>query len=297
MKIKHKSYEVICPVSGHHVFVRGLNIGEQNILGTPVTSYVQGLNVLLNVLFDAIQNPEVFKMTDDPNEDLYDSFLKQTYWDDLLAISIGVLNRMAKDKQTLDLSIVCQNTEAPELNEEGICGTKFTASFPYNRLITDIKINEEKLPIYQEKIIKEFPDYGVEVTLETPNLFKELILLDTMERLSRAQKIFKKLNISEYHKTAILGIMISINAITQIKSLEDDELVKVDFNNPKDEDFIQLAKVLLEFESLDEFTELINPDKYGLESVGETKCPKCGYVSQVDLKEWIINTFFPELAE
>lgn len=295
MKIKHKSYEVICPVSGHHVFVRGLNIGEQNILGTPVTSYVQGLNVLLNVIFDAIQNPEVFEL--EGAKDLYDGFLKQIYWDDLVAICIGILNRMAKDRQTLDLNIVCQNTEAPELNEEGICGTKYTANFPYNKLISNILINEEKEPVYTQKLTESFADYGVELTLETPNLYKELIILDAIERLTKAQKIFKKLNISEFHKPAILGIMISTNAITQIKSLDSDEVVSVDFSAIKDEDLIKLSQTLLEFESLDEFTNLINPKGYKIETIGESTCPKCGGTSHVDLKEWIINTFFPELAE
>ena len=295
MKIKHKSYEVICPVSGHHVFVRGLNIGEQNILGTPVTSYVQGLNVLLNVVFDAIQNPEVFKLGE--STDLYEGFLKQIYWDDLVSICIGILNRMAKDKQTLDLNITCQNTEASELNEDGICGTKYTAHFAYDKLISNILINEEKDPVYSQKITEAFADYGVEITLETPNLYKELIILSAIERLTKAQKIFKKLNITEYHKPAILGIMISTNAITKIKSVDSDESVSVDFSSIKDEDLIKLSQTLLEFESLDEFTKLVNPKGYKIETIGESTCPKCDGVSPVDLKEWIINTFFPELTE
>jgi len=298
INIKHKTYEVICPVSGKHVFVRGLSIAEQNVLSSPVTSYTEGLKILLNVFYDAIQNKEVFKMTDDPNEDLFESFLKQVYWDDLTAIAIGILNRMNPDKNaTLDLKVICTNENAPEVNEQGICGKQYTARFPYSNLISSINVNEDQEPIYNVKIEDEFPDYGVKVIVEAPNLFKELILLSIVDKLNRSDKVFKKHGISEYHKDALIATIFSMSSILEVQELENPEnKIGLDFDKEiKIDDVIEFGKVLIQFESLNELTRKINPKKYGLESIGVSKCPKCGYEQEIDLKEWIIDTFFPPI--
>jgi len=300
INIKHKTYEVICPVSGKHVFVRGLNIGEQNVLSTVVTSYTQGLKVLLNVMFDTIQNKEIYKLTDDPNEDLFGSFLKQTYWDDLVAIAIGILNIMNPKNATLDLKVRCTNTEAEELNEEGICGKEYTASFLFNNLISSININEDQEPIYLQKYEDVFEEYGIKVTVETPNLYKELIILEIIDKLNRSEKAFKKHGITDFHKTAIITSLFAMNSIIGIQELEDPKnKIEVDFYNPEKpltiDDALEFGKVLIQFEDLSELTRSINPKKYGLESIGKAKCPKCGYIQEIDLKEWIIDSFFPPI--
>jgi len=295
INIKHKVYEVICPVSGKHVFVRGLSIAEQNVLGSSVTSYSEGLKILLNVFFDAIQNKEVYS-TGVKDEDLFENFLKQTYWDDLTAIAIGILNRINPEKDaTLDLKIVCSNDQAKELNEEGICGKQYTAKFAYDNLISSIKVNEEQKDIYSEINEDEFPDYGVKITVETPNLYKELLLLTLIDKLNRGgAKAFKKHDISDYHKDAVIATIFSMNMITGIQELDNpDNKIKLDFNDLTIDSVLEFGKILIQFDSLNELTNSVNPEKFQLESISESKCPKCGFVQKIDLKEWIIDTFFP----
>ena len=295
INIKHKVYEVICPVSGKHVFVRGLSIAEQNVLGSSVTSYTEGLKILLNVFFDAIQNKEIYT-TDVKDEDLFENFLKQTYWDDLTAIAIGILNRINPEQDaTLDLKVVCGNEQAKEVNEEGICGKQYTAKFAYNNLISSINVNEEKEPIYDVVETQEFSDYGVKVTTEAPNLYKELLLLGVIDKLNRGgSKAFKKHEISDYHKDAIIATIFSMNMITGIQELDNPEnTIKIDFDNLTIDSVLEFGKILIQFDSLNDLTKNINPKKFQLESISESTCPKCGFVQKIDLKEWIIDTFFP----
>jgi len=290
MKIKHPVYEVPLPILGKNIMVRALTFKDKNKLVSNTMSKASSINLLYNVIWDLIETQEVF-------ESDFDNFMNNIGWDDFIAILIGVLNiSNSSNGADIKLKIKCDGVTVDEAGDEVPCRHKYNVSFMYQNLISNFSKSTE--PIYGVPVEKEIKDYNVKLTIEYPTIYKDLSVLFIIEKLRDAKKLFKKMDVSEKEQDLYLTILLNASAISKISDVSNPEEF-IEFNYDLDspdclETAIDFASTLADFVDLDFIDDAINPNNYGIECKSEVTCPKCKTPKVLDLKEWILDSFFPQ---
>ena len=290
LKIKHPVYEVPLPILGKNIMVRALTFKDKNKLISNTMNKASSINLLYNVIWDLIETQDVF-------ENDFNNFMNNIGWDDFIAILIGVLNiSNSANGADIKLKVTCEGTITDDSGNEVDCGAKYNVSFMYKKLISSFTKSDR--PVYGVPIEKELEDYNVKLTIEYPTIYKDLSVLFIIEKLREAKKLFKKMNVSAKEQELYLTILLNASAISKISDLSNPEEF-IEFNYDLDhpdclETAVNFAATLAEFVDLDFINDVVNPNKFGIECKAEVTCPKCGTPKVLDLKEWILDSFFPQ---
>ncbi len=280
IKVKHPTYEVITPVFGKKVLVRGLTFKEEIALRESVTMYNKQASYLyLHAIYNCIENKEVYK-----ND--FEYFLTHTIDDDLAAIVLGIAILTVPEKK-LSFSVTCPN-----------CKKENTYSIPFENLITDIKVNQNNEPIFDAKSVISLPERDIEISVSFPNYKKAIIINDIIGTLSSDKSLWPKYNITEINLPLITTALLQCLIIDGVKQISTGESVTISWNQ-EDPNFLdtimELVKVIAEFDA--EILEKVNSwaplNKYYLKMEFKANCKNCNHALQGDLKSTVINLFRP----
>lgn len=296
LNIKHPTYEVKVPNFNKSLFVRGLSFKTKSALSSNVASQASQFALLFNVMWDAVQNKDEYQ-----ND--FEYFLKHTDWDDLAAIGVGILNITHKiEKDNISLTFTCQEPDAK--SESGECGKKYKASFKYSNLISKLNLNTEIPDLYDRTSTYVDEVQGVEIHCRFESLYYDSAILRIIDALKEEGcKAWKEFKFTDVVKNTIISALLHGSKIYKISEIANEENptpnaieLIYDLNDPNClKTAIEFGSTLIELSYIDSdaLDKLVNPNESGLECMAEIQCPKCKKASPFDLKEWIINSFFP----
>jgi len=279
LDIKHASYEVILPMSSTKVLIRGLTLRERTIIASNTINKSSSINIMMNVIYDAISNKEVF------NND-FDFFLKSLGWSDLKALVVGVLiqsNRLSKNN--LSLKAQCPH--------EG-CEKQFPISMAYNDVVTSVKINNEE-GIFEKEYTRTVND-NVEIKFIMSNMYTELVVANITEMIMNNESLLEKYKFTtDTLQLLAYSILSKCTMIREIK--QGDSTLEFNYNldDPNvAEDALEFVTIITQLETLDENIDIIvNPNEYGLSTKHKFKCPHCKKDVTIDLDDWLVDQLLP----
>jgi len=279
LDIKHPSYEVILPMSSTKVLVRGLTLRERTIIASNTINKSSSINIMMNVIYDAISNKEIF------NND-YDFFLKSIGWSDLKALVVGVLiqsNRLSKSN--LSLKAQCPHDS---------CKKEFPIKMQYNEVVTSVKMSNE-VGIFEKEYTRIVND-DVEIKFSMSNMYTELVVANITEMIMNDAALLDKYKFStETLKLLAYSILSKCTMVKHIKQGDSILEFNYDIDDPNvAEDALEFITTITHLESLDEDIEgIVNPEKYGLSTKHKFKCPHCKKDVTIDLDDWLVDQLLP----